>query len=86
MRRHADAWTQERGGLCSEQAVHFRDQPAAPFAITHSMVGISKTEVGDGLDLLLPELATLGYCQPDGTFVTTLDDLRALLVGDDPSW
>jgi hypothetical protein len=39
-------------------------------------VGISKTEVGDSLDLLLPELATLGYCQPDGSFITSLDDLR----------
>jgi DDE superfamily endonuclease len=43
------------------------------------MVGISKTEVGDSLDLLLGELAALGFCQPDGTFVTTLDDLRKLL-------
>jgi hypothetical protein len=44
------------------------------------MVGISKTEVGDSLDLLLGPLGDLGFCQPDGTFVTTLDDLRALLV------
>jgi hypothetical protein len=44
------------------------------------MVGISKTEVGDSLDLLLGPLAALGYCQPDGTFVATLDDLRELLV------
>jgi hypothetical protein len=44
------------------------------------MVGISKTEVGDSLDLLLGELAAVGLCQPDGTFVTTLDDLRELLV------
>ena len=44
------------------------------------VVGISKTEVGDSLDLLLGPLAALGYCQPDGTFITTLDDLRALLV------
>jgi DDE superfamily endonuclease len=44
------------------------------------VVGISKTEVGDSLDLLLPELAALGYCQPDGTFVATLDDLRELLA------
>jgi hypothetical protein len=44
------------------------------------MVGISKTEVGDSLGLLLGELAALGFCQPDGTFVTTLDDLRELLV------
>ena len=43
-------------------------------------VGISKTEVGDSLDLLLGPLGALGFCQPDGTFVTTLDDLRALLV------
>jgi hypothetical protein len=44
------------------------------------MVGISKTEVGDSMDLLLGPLADLGFCQPDGTFVTTLADLRALLV------
>ena len=35
------------------------------------MVGISKTEVGDSMDLLLAGLAALGYCQPDGTFITT---------------
>ncbi len=40
------------------------------------MVGISKTEVGDSLDLLLGPLAALGYCQPDGSFITSLDDLR----------
>jgi hypothetical protein len=39
------------------------------------MVGISKTEVGDSLDLLLGPLAAVGYCQPDGTFITTLADL-----------
>jgi DDE superfamily endonuclease len=43
------------------------------------MVGISKTEVGDSLDLLLGPLAAVGYCQPDGTFVTTLADLREWL-------
>jgi len=43
------------------------------------MVGISKTEVGDSLDLLLGPLAELGYCQPDGTFITTLDQLRQWL-------
>ena len=40
------------------------------------MVGISKTEVGDSLDLLLGPLGALGFCQPDGTFITSLDDLR----------
>jgi hypothetical protein len=40
------------------------------------MVGISKTEVGDSLDLLLGPLADLGFCQSDGTFITSLDDLR----------
>jgi hypothetical protein len=44
------------------------------------MVGISKTEVGDSLDLLLSKLAALGFCQPDGTFVATLADLRERLV------
>ena len=44
------------------------------------MVGISKTEVGDSLDLVLGELGALGFGQPGGSFVTTLDDLRALLA------
>ncbi len=39
------------------------------------LVGISKTEVGDSLDLLLGPLGELGFCQPDGTFITTLDEL-----------
>jgi hypothetical protein len=39
-------------------------------------VGVSKTEVGDSLDLLLGELGAVGFCQPDGTFITTLGDLR----------
>jgi hypothetical protein len=39
------------------------------------MVGISKTEVGDSMDLLLGALAAVGYCQPEGTFITTLADL-----------
>jgi hypothetical protein len=43
------------------------------------MVGISKTEVGDSMDLLLAGLAALGSCQPDGTFITTLADLRERL-------
>jgi hypothetical protein len=42
-------------------------------------VGISKTEVGDSMDLLLAELAAIGYCQPDGTFITTLEKLRQWL-------
>jgi len=42
-------------------------------------VGISKTEVGDSMDLLLPKLAELGFCQPDGTFIATLADLRERL-------
>jgi hypothetical protein len=44
------------------------------------MVGISKTEVGDSLDLLLGELAALGFCQPDGTFITSLNDLGQWLA------
>jgi hypothetical protein len=44
------------------------------------MVGISKTEVGDSLDLLLGPLAALGYCQPDGTFITSLDELGQWLA------
>jgi hypothetical protein len=43
------------------------------------MIGISKTEIGDSLDLLRGELAAIGYCQPDGTFITTLADLRQRL-------
>jgi hypothetical protein len=43
------------------------------------MVGISKTKVGDSLDLLLGALAALGFCQPDGTFITTLADPRQWL-------
>jgi hypothetical protein len=43
-------------------------------------VGISKTEVGDSLDLLLGPLAALGFCQPDGSFLTTLADLRCWLA------
>lgn len=39
-------------------------------------VGSSKTEVGDRLDLLLGPLGALGFCQPDGSFVTSLDDRR----------
>jgi DDE superfamily endonuclease len=38
-------------------------------------VGISKTEVGDSMDLLLGPLGALGFCQPDGTFITTLAEL-----------
>jgi DDE superfamily endonuclease len=43
-------------------------------------VGISKTEVGDSLDLLLGPLAALGFCQPDGSFVTSLDQLGRWLA------
>jgi hypothetical protein len=43
------------------------------------MVGISKTEVGDSMDRLLAGLAALGYGQPDGTFITTLADMRERL-------
>jgi hypothetical protein len=43
-------------------------------------VGISKTEVGDRLDLLLGPLGDLGFCQPDGSFIASLDDLRRWLA------
>jgi hypothetical protein len=43
------------------------------------MVGISKTEVGDGLDLLLGPLGAVGFCQPDGTFITGLAELAERL-------
>ena len=44
------------------------------------MVGICKSEVGDSMDLLLGDLVALGCCQPDGTFVTSLADLRERLA------
>ena len=44
------------------------------------VVGIAKTEVGDSMDLLLGPLAALGYCQPDGSVITTLADLRCWLA------
>ena len=40
------------------------------YRLAGRMVGISKTEVGDSMDLLLGPLADLGFCQPDGTFIT----------------
>jgi hypothetical protein len=43
------------------------------------VVGISKTEVGDSLDLLLGPLTDIGFCQPDGTFITSLADLAGWL-------
>jgi hypothetical protein len=42
--------------------------------------GISKTEVGDSMDLLLGPLGDLGFCQPDGTFITSLDQLGRWLA------
>ena len=39
------------------------------------MVRISKTEVGDSMDLLLGPLGDLGFCQPDGSFITSLAEL-----------
>jgi DDE superfamily endonuclease len=44
------------------------------------VVGISKTEVGESVDLLLGPLAAVGVCQPDGTFVTSIDELHVRLV------
>jgi hypothetical protein len=38
-------------------------------------VRICKTEVGDSLDLLLGPLADIGFCQPDGSFITSVADL-----------
>src|SRR6266702_4126197 len=40
----------------------------------------SMRTVGDSLDLLLAELAAIAYCQPDGTFISTLEELRQWLV------
>jgi len=44
------------------------------------MVGIFRTEVGGSVDLLLPKLAAVGFCQPDGTFITTLGGLQQRLA------
>jgi hypothetical protein len=44
------------------------------------MIGICKSEVGDSMDLLLGEFAALGICQPDGTFVTSVEELRERLA------
>jgi hypothetical protein len=43
-------------------------------------VGISKTEVGDSMDLLIGPLGALGFCQPDGSFITTLAELGCWLA------
>jgi hypothetical protein len=51
-----------------------------PYRRAGRMIGISKTEVGDSIALLLGALAALGVCQPDGTFVTSLADLRQRLT------
>jgi hypothetical protein len=42
-------------------------------------VGICKTAVGDSLDLLLGPLGELGFCQPDGSFLTSLGQLGTWL-------
>lgn len=44
------------------------------------VVGISKTEVGDSIAMLTPELASIGICQSDGSFVRGLDDLESRCV------
>jgi hypothetical protein len=41
---------------------------------------ISKTEVGDSMDVPLGPLTELGFCQPDETFITSLDSLRQWLA------
>jgi DDE superfamily endonuclease len=48
-------------------------------------VGISKTAVGDSLDLLLGPLGRVGFCQPDGAFITTLGELGEWLAEMDRS-
>ena len=49
---------------------------AAPAARSASC----KTEVGDSLDLLLGPLGALGFCQPDGSFITTLAEFGCWLA------
>lgn len=39
------------------------------------IVGISKSAVGDSIYLLTSAIGALGFCQPDGTFITSLEDL-----------
>lgn len=45
------------------------------------VLGISKTEVGYSVAMLLPRLAEVGVCQPDGSFVRSLCDLEEILSG-----
>ena len=47
--------------------------------VQHPVRPPGRREVGDSLDLLLGPLGELGFCQPDGSFITTLDDLRQWL-------
>jgi hypothetical protein len=65
-----------------------RGTPPRPLSSTNRQLELphrrltqrAKTEVGDSLDLLLGPLAALGFCQPDGNFITTLEDLREVLA------
>jgi len=43
------------------------------------VLAVGKTSVGESLDLLVGHLADLGFCQPDGTFIRTTEDLSAEL-------
>lgn len=44
------------------------------------VLGISKTEVGESMALVLPRLAEVGICPPDGGFVASLEELEVLLA------
>ena len=44
------------------------------------MQAARRKQVGESLDLLLGPLAALGYCQPDGSFITSLAELREHLA------
>jgi hypothetical protein len=86
---HHGALGSQRVAACGGHPARLRlPQPADAAVILDGLsyrraarvVGISKTEVGDSVDLLLGKLAALGLCQPDGTFVVTLADLGGRLA------
>lgn len=64
-----------------DQGAHRRGEQQPGWGSTNVTAAIRPGDpIGDSLDLLLGELAALGLCQPDGTFVATLQDLRERLA------
>jgi len=45
-----------------------------------NITGISKSAVGDSVALLLEPIAEIGICQPDGTFIASLEELELRCV------